>query len=125
MNQMLNLTDEDKALLEKLGLTNLFKKKPRARVEKGKAKVHHTIDLTQHSGRVRIDCVACNTISEKYINYFKRVDTEGYYAVYVKVPAHPVTREHSYKVNSCEMCSEANLTNLNKKQLIEIINNLR
>jgi len=120
----LNLSTEELALLKKLGIPDkmLKTKAPRVRNPENQPKL---IELEGESATIKISCLCCGTVTEAYADYVKRNDGSGYGIKFVSSPAKMPTREHQRTVMFCSNCATESLNEKSKKELVDMITNLR
>ena len=121
----MDLTPEELALLEKMHLNLDDLLKPKATRAKADSKAPKTIDLSVHSGIIKTVCKCCLTTSERYVDFIKRTDSEGYFPRTVQIPTHAVTRTHTLITTSCPYCKDDSLQVLGKVELMKMVMNLR
>jgi hypothetical protein len=118
------LTQEEKDLLQKLGLTEeaIAKKVSQQKVKKN-APIDH--NLSEQSGTIHNTCLCCGSKTEEYVDFVKRADCSGYAMKSVVVPTHQPTVNLTYRVIKCAKCSDEQLLLRTTSQLVEMIHNLR
>jgi hypothetical protein len=119
----MNLSTDEQALLEKLGikLSDLDK----AIKKQVQSKVPEEVNLSQHSAIVILHCKCCGHTDKTFADYVKRVDAPGFVLKTVLVASHPITRTHESSTFICSNCQIDNLTEFKKADLIVMICNLR
>jgi hypothetical protein len=123
----INLSHEEQALLEKLGLdiNKLAAKEKRANTPRDTSRAPITHDLSKQSGQIEKHCKGCGAITTSYFDLVKRLDMEGYATKTVDVPSNPIKFKQKHQVLGCPECSDELLPLLPDAELIRIIKNLR
>ena len=121
----MNLTPEELALLKKLGIPDTVLKTKAPRSPKDPSKAPKLIELSGESATIKISCLCCGTITESFADYVKRNDGSGYGIKFVSKPTAIPTREHQRTVMFCGNCSTEHLHEKSKKELVDMIINLR